>query len=86
MISLRQLRYLDALATHLHFRRAADAVAVSQPALSMQIKELEEQLGVKLFERLPTSVRLTAEGEEVVARARRILTDVRDLMKILSGN
>lgn len=80
MISLRQLRYLDALATHLHFRRAADAVAVSQPALSMQIKELEDQLDVKLVERLPTSVRLTTEGEEVVARARRILTDVRDLM------
>lgn len=80
MISLRQLRYLEALATHLHFRRAADAVAVSQPALSMQIKDLEEELGVKLVERLPTSVRLTPEGEEVVARARKILTEVRDLM------
>lgn len=80
MISLRQLRYLDAVATHLHFRKAADSVAVSQPALSMQIKDLEETLGVKLLERLPTAVRLTPEGEEVVARARRILTDVRDLM------
>ena len=79
MISLRQLRYLDALATHLHFRKAADAVAVSQPALSMQIKDLEENLGVKLFERLPTSVRLTHEGEEVVTRARKILTEVADL-------
>ena len=80
MISLRQLRYLDALATHLHFRRAADAVAVSQPALSMQIKDLEAELGIKLVERLPTRVRLTMAGEEIVARARRVLTDVRDLM------
>ncbi|WP_417669996.1 LysR substrate-binding domain-containing protein [Roseibium sp.] len=80
MISLRQLRYLEALATHLHFRRAADAVAVSQPALSMQIKELEAELGVKLVERQPNSVRLTREGEEIVTRARKILTDVRDLM------
>lgn len=79
MISLRQLRYLDALATHMHFRKAAESVAVSQPALSMQIKELEEDLGVKLFERLPNMVRLTREGEEITARARAILTDVQDL-------
>jgi LysR family transcriptional regulator, hydrogen peroxide-inducible genes activator len=80
MISLRQLRYLEALATHLHFRKAADAVSVSQPALSMQIKELEAELGVKLVERQPNSVLLTREGEEIVARARKILTDVHDLM------
>lgn len=79
MISLRQLRYLEALATHLHFRRAAEAVAVSQPALSMQIKELEAELGLKLIERQPNAVRLTREGEEIVSRARKILTDVRDL-------
>ncbi|MBO0343738.1 LysR family transcriptional regulator [Roseibium sp. CAU 1637] len=79
MISLRQLRYLDALASHLHFRKAAEAVAVSQPALSMQIKDLEQDLGVKLFERLPNMVRLTREGEEIAARARAILTDVQDL-------
>ncbi|GGB35854.1 transcriptional regulator [Roseibium aquae] len=80
MVSLRQLRYLDALATHLHFRKAAEAVSVSQPALSMQIKELEEGLGVKLIERQPNAIRLTREGEEVVARARKILVDVRDLI------
>ncbi|WP_153770002.1 hydrogen peroxide-inducible genes activator [Labrenzia sp. CE80] len=79
MISLRQLRYLEALARHLHFRKAADAVSVSQPALSMQIKDLEAELGVKLVERQPNSVRLTREGEEIAARARKILTDVRDL-------
>ncbi|MEJ8474646.1 LysR substrate-binding domain-containing protein [Roseibium algae] len=80
MISLRQLRYLEALATHLHFRKAADAVNVSQPALSMQIKDMEAELGVQLVERQPNMVRLTREGEEVVTRARKILTDVRDLM------
>ncbi|MFN4168766.1 MAG: LysR substrate-binding domain-containing protein [Pannonibacter phragmitetus] len=80
MISLRQLRYLDALATHLHFRKAAEAVAVTQPALSMQIKELEESLGVMLVERRSGLARLTQEGEEVVRRGRRILADVRDLM------
>ena len=80
MISLRQLRYLDALAEHLHFRRAAEAVSVSQPALSVQIKELETELGVILLERQPNSVRLTPEGEEVVLRTRKILTDVRDLV------
>ncbi|NBN63331.1 LysR substrate-binding domain-containing protein [Pannonibacter tanglangensis] len=79
MLSLRQLRYLDALATHAHFRKAAEAVAVSQPALSMQIKDLEQELGLTLVERRSGAVRLTPEGEEVVRRARRILSDVRDL-------
>ena len=51
MITLRQLRYLGALAEHRHFGRAAEACAVTQPALSMQIKDLEQQLGVDLVER-----------------------------------
>lgn len=80
MISLRQLRYLEALATHLHFRKAAEAVAVSQPALSMQIKDLENELGVILVERQPNAVRLTREGGEITARARKVLADVQDLM------
>ena len=50
-ISLRQLRYFEALAQHEHFGRAAEACAVSQPALSMQIKELEASLGTALVER-----------------------------------
>ena len=45
MVTLRQLRYLDALAQHRHFGRAAEACAVTQPALSMQIRELEKELG-----------------------------------------
>lgn len=79
MISLRQLRYLDALARHGHFGRAAEASAVTQPALSMQIRELEEHLGTVLIERRREGVRLTEAGSEVVVRARAILLAVGDL-------
>lgn len=79
-VSLRQLRYLETLARTLHFGRAAAACAVSQPALSMQIKALEQALGVVLVERRRgEAVRLTAEGREVVRRARQVLLEVRDL-------
>ena len=78
-LTLRQLRYVDALARHGHFGRAADASAVSQPALSMQIKDLEESLGVALFERGPRQVRLTGFGEEFAGRARDILRAVDEL-------
>ena len=63
-LTLKQLRYVAALARHGHFGRAADACAISQPALSMQIKELEESLGTELFERGPRQVRLTNFGED----------------------
>ena len=53
MITLRQLRYLSALAKHGHFGRAAEACAVTQPALSMQIRDLERTLGVAVVERRP---------------------------------
>ena len=56
MITLRQLRYLAALAKHGHFGRAAEACAVTQPALSMQIRDLERTLGVKVVERRPGDV------------------------------
>lgn len=79
MISLRQLRYFDAVARLGHFGRAAEHCAVTQPALSMQIQDLENELGVQLLERRPRGVRLTAEGREVAKRATRILADVRDL-------
>ena len=77
--TLRQLRYVDALARHGHFGRAADACAISQPALSMQIKELEEALGTALFERSARQVRLTAFGEAFSVRARDILRAVDEL-------
>ncbi|MFS8136670.1 MAG: DNA-binding transcriptional regulator OxyR [Thermomonas sp.] len=79
-MNLRDLRYLVALADLRHFGKAADACFVSQPTLSTQIKKLEEELGVTLIERAPRKVMLTAAGQDVVARARRIVADV-DQMK-----
>ena len=78
-LTLRQLRYFDALQRHGHFGRAAEACSISQPALSMQIKELEEALGAVLLERGARQVRLTKFGEEVVRRARDILRAVDEL-------
>jgi LysR family hydrogen peroxide-inducible transcriptional activator len=78
-ISMRQLRYFDALARHGHFGRAAEACAISQPALSMQIKELEEQLGWVLLERGARQVTLTAFGEDLAVRVREILRAVDEL-------
>jgi len=62
-MTLKQLRYVEAISRQGHFGRAADVCAVTQPALSMQVKELEESLGTPLFERGPRKVRLTAKGE-----------------------
>jgi LysR family hydrogen peroxide-inducible transcriptional activator len=72
-LKLKDLRYLVALAELRHFGRAATRCHVSQPTLSSQLKKLEESLGVLLIERAPHNVCLTAAGEAVVARARRIL-------------
>jgi LysR family hydrogen peroxide-inducible transcriptional activator len=77
--TLKQLRYFDALARHCHFGRAAEACAISQPALSMQIRELEETLGGVLIERGARRVGLTKFGEEVAQRARDILRSVDEL-------
>jgi LysR family hydrogen peroxide-inducible transcriptional activator len=80
MISLRQLRYFASLARHRHFGRAAEDCAVTQPALSMQIKELEREIGADLVERRPGEVALTATGTEVAQRAEHILAAARDLV------
>ncbi len=79
MVTLRQLRYLESLARHRHFGRAAEACAVSQPALSMQIKDLEHDLGAVLVERRSNDVSLTETGLEIARRAERILSEVSDL-------
>src|SRR5712692_1368195 len=78
-VTLRQLRYFNALARHGHFGRAAEGCAISQPALSMQIKELEEALGGVLLERSARQVALTKLGEEAVQRVRDILRLVDEL-------
>jgi len=77
--TFKQLRYFDALVRQGHFGRAADACAISQPALSMQIKELEEALGAPLFERGARQVRPTAFGEAFAVRTRDILRAVDEL-------
>lgn len=78
-VTLRQLRYFDAVARAGHFGRAADECSVSQPALSMQIKELEEMLGLSLLERGARQVRLTRFGEELADRVRDILRAVDEI-------
>jgi LysR family hydrogen peroxide-inducible transcriptional activator len=80
MITLRQLRYLSSLARHRHFGRAAENCAVTQPALSMQLKQLEQEIGAALVERRPGEVALTETGREVTARAEHILAAARDLV------
>ena len=78
-LTLKQLRYFEALAQHGHFGRAAHACSISQPALSVQIRELEETVGTELFERSARQVRLTNFGEEFATRARGILRSVDEL-------
>lgn len=80
--TLRQLEYAVALADTLSFREAAEHCHVSQPGLSMQLKKLEDTLGLQLFERDRRGVRITAPGEEFIGRARRLLVDARELGEI----
>src|SRR5581483_6704030 len=77
--TLRQLQYAVAVAESLSFRKAADLCHVSQPSLSTQLGQLENALGVRLFERDQRRVLVTAAGEEVLERARRLLLEADDL-------
>jgi LysR family hydrogen peroxide-inducible transcriptional activator len=84
-MNLRTLGYLVALAEHLHFSKAAEACFVSQPTLSMQIKKLEDELGVLLLERTNKSVLLTETGLAVAARAKMIrqqIAEIHDIAKL----
>jgi LysR family transcriptional regulator, hydrogen peroxide-inducible genes activator len=80
MVSLKQLRYFVTVTRTGHFGAAAARCAVTQPALSMQIQGLEQELGLKLLERGRKGVGLTVGGREVAVRAARVLADVRDLV------
>jgi len=80
-LSLRQLQYVVAVADAGSFRAAARACAVSQPALSMQLAELESALGVRIFERTSRSVRVSSAGAPLVERARRVLREVGELQE-----
>lgn len=80
-LTLRQLQYVVAVADALSFRRAAELCGVSQPALSAQLAELEEALGVRIFERDRRRVLVTPGGKELIERARRILLEADDLLE-----
>lgn len=82
MPSLQQLRYLVAVADHLHFRRAAEACNVTQPTLSAQVKDLESRLGVTLVERGRAKVIMTPTGKDIAERGRRILREVSEIHTI----
>jgi LysR family hydrogen peroxide-inducible transcriptional activator len=85
-LKLKDLRYLVAVADTRHFGRAAERSFVSQPTLSAQLKKLEEYLGVQLIERAPKRVALTAAGEEIVERARRILEASDEIIELAQGH
>lgn len=72
-MSLAQLTYFVAVAEEQHLTRAAKRLHVSQPPLTRQIQQLEEELGVQLFERSPRGMRLLPQGETLLARAKQIL-------------
>ena len=78
-LSMKHLRYFDALARLGHFGRAAESCAISQPALSVQIRELEDLVGAPLVERGGRRIRLTGLGEEFADRTRAILRAVDEL-------
>ena len=74
-MDLRQLRYFVAVAEEMSFRRAAERLAVSQPPLSLQVKKLEEELGVQLFVRGKRRISLTSSGQVLLESARKIIAD-----------
>lgn len=82
MPSLRQFEYLVALSQELHFRRAAEKMNVTQPTLSVQLQQLEKELGVSLIERGHSGVMLTPLGREVAARAVDVLRGVQDIQDL----
>ncbi|MGR3321493.1 MAG: LysR substrate-binding domain-containing protein [Pseudooceanicola sp.] len=87
-LTMKHLRYFEALARHGHFGHAAEACSISQPALSVQMKELEALLGAPLIERTPRRIRLTSLGEALAERARDILRavdEIEDLARAAQG-
>lgn len=81
-MTLTELRYIVAVARERHFGRAAAACFVSQPTLSVAVKKLEDELGMALFERGKTDVRITPAGERIVAQAKRVLEEVEGVKRI----
>src|SRR5947208_4833529 len=80
-LSLRQLQYAVAVADTLSFRAAAERCHVSQPSLSAQLAQLEDVLGVRLFERDKRRVLLTGAGREILGRLQRVLAEADELVE-----
>jgi DNA-binding transcriptional LysR family regulator len=83
-LTLRQLKVFESVARHLNFTRAAEELFLTQPAVSMQVKQLEDQLGVPLFEQLGKRVHLTEAGQEVLTYARSINQQIDELEAVLN--
>jgi LysR family hydrogen peroxide-inducible transcriptional activator len=81
-MTLTELRYITAVARERHFGRAAEACFVSQPTLSVAVRKLEDELGVKLFERNAAEVTVTPAGERIVAQALRVLEETEVIKQI----
>lgn len=74
-MTIQQLRYIAALDEHRHFAKAADVCMVSQPGLTIQLKNLEEEIGIKIFDRAKVPLKPTLLGAEIIARAKRVLRE-----------
>ena len=83
-LTLRQLKVFESVARHLNYTRAAEALFLSQPAVSMQVKQLEQQLGVALFEQLGKRIHLTEAGREVLGYARTVTQQLDELENVLN--
>ena len=83
-MTLQQLEYIIALDTHRHFVTAAEHCFVTQPTLSMQVQKLEEEIGVKIFDRNQKPLLPTLAGEQIIVKARQILGEVQQLKDFVS--
>lgn len=84
-MTLTELRYIVILAQEQHFGRAAELCHVSQPTLSVGVKKLEDELGVMIFERSKSAVRLTPVGESIVAQAQKVLEQAQGIRELAQG-
>ena len=84
-MTLTDLRYLVALAHERHFGRAAEKCHVSQPTLSVAVKKVEEELGIQLFERSASEVKITETGRRIVAQAERVLMETSQIQEIAAA-